>query len=245
MKNYSVARKSLWESITAHTYQVAIWLICFVAAVSVSACAPGQQGANTGAPAQQTSSEPAAALPFSENSTLFEILSPDSEARFLIDEILQGEDKRVVGMTNQVSGQIGVDFADPKSSAVGPIQINARSLETDNGFRNRAIQNRILLAGIYEFITFVPTAVRGLPEAIVIGEPVDFELDGDLTITAITKPVTFAVTVLPISDTRLEGSAVTTIQRTAFDLVVPSATGVAAVGEEVTLELDFTAVAVE
>jgi polyisoprenoid-binding protein YceI len=236
------AKRSIQKSSLPRAFLAAISIVLVLAAGTAVGCAPTEGAAS---PAGQPAQESASALPFSENSALFEILPAESEARFLIDEILRGEPKRVVGATNDVSGQIGIDFADPATAAVGPIQVNARTLETDNGFRNRAIQNRILLAGIYEFITFTPTAVNGLPDKITIGQPLDFEIEGDLTITTITQPVTFQATVVPVSDTRLQGSAVTTIQRGDFDLVVPSATGVAAVGEEVALELDFTAAAVE
>jgi polyisoprenoid-binding protein YceI len=189
--------------------------------------------------------EASTALPFSENSTIFEIIPTESQARFLIDEIFHGEEKTVVGKTSQVSGQIAFDFSDPSTAAAGPIQVDARSLQTDNSFRNRAIQNYILLSRIYEFITFKPTAVYGLPQNIVIGEAVEFQIEGDLTITTHTLPVTFTVTATPLSESRLEGSATTTINRSDFDLVVPSATAVAAVGEAVILELDFVATATE
>ncbi len=203
----------------------------------LSACrtyAPEGAGVNT--PEAQ-----AAAMTFSENSTLFEINPDESEARFLIDEVLRGEDKTVVGTTNRVSGQIAVDFDDPTASAVGPIQVNARGLVTDNNFRNRAIQGRILLTGAYEFVTFTPTAINGLPTEIKLGETVEFEMEGDLTITGFTQSVMFMVTAVVPTTERLEGSATTTIQRRPFDLVIPSATGVAAVAEDIILELDFVA----
>ena len=189
--------------------------------------------------------ETSTTLPFSENSTIFEIIPAESQARFLIDEILHGEEKSVVGKTNQVTGQIAFDFSDPSTAAAGPIQVDARFLQTDNGFRNRAIQNYILLSRIYEFITFTPTAVYGLPQNIAIGEAIEFQIEGDLTITAHTQPVTFTVTAVPLSESRLEGSATTTINRSDYDLVVPSATGVAAVGEAIILQLDFVATATE
>jgi polyisoprenoid-binding protein YceI len=184
-------------------------------------------------------------MPFSQSSTVFTILPAQSEARFLIEEIFNGAEKVVVGATNQVSGQIAIDPSDPATAAVGPVQVDANSLVTDNGFRDRAIRSRILLAGIYQFITFTPTAVRGLPETITSGETVEFAIDGDLTATTITQPVTFTVTATVVSNSRLAGQATTTIQRGDFDLVVPSATGVAAVAEEVRLELDFVAGAAE
>ncbi len=230
--NYFAAQRSALAR--RHTASLGIaLLLCLLA---ITGCAP----ANSDSPAGAAESA-APAMPFSPSSTVFEIVPVETEARFLIDEILQGEEKTVVGKTGQVSGQIAVDFADPATAAAGPIQVDARTIETDNGFRNRAIQNRILLSGIYENITFTPTAVTGMPQEIVLGEALEFEIVGDLLITTISRPVTFTVSAVPLSESRLEGRAITTINRGDFDLVVPSATGVAAVGEEVILELDFVA----
>jgi polyisoprenoid-binding protein YceI len=184
-------------------------------------------------------------MAFDEASTVYELVPGSSEARFLIGEILRGEPKTVVGRSDQVSGRLAVNLDDPSTAAVGPIQVDARTLVTDNDFRNRALHTRILLTGVYETVTFVPTAVSGLPGAITIGEPVEFQIAGDLTITAYTKPVVFDVMAVAVSEERIEGSATTTIQRADFDLFVPSATGVAGVEEDVTLEIDFVAEAKE
>ncbi len=221
-------------------HAVSMGIVLLLTFLAFTGCAP----ANSGSPADAAES-PAPAMPFSENSSIFEIVPVESEARFLIDEILQGEEKTVVGKTGQVGGQIAVDFADPSTAAAGPIQVDARTFETDNGFRNRAIQNRILLSGIYENITFTPTSVKGMPQEIVLGEALEFDIEGDLTITTISQPVTFTVRAVPLSESRIEGSAITTINRSDFNLIVPSATGVAAVGEEVILEIDFVAEAAE
>jgi polyisoprenoid-binding protein YceI len=223
------------------TFSLQFWIILFLSLLTLAGCS----SPSADNPPGDADKKISAALPFSENSTIFEIVPAESEARFLIDEILHGEEKKVIGKTNQISGQIAVDFDDPSTAAASPIRVNARTLATDNGFRNRAVQNRILLSGIYEFVTFKPTAVNGLPENITTGETVEFQMAGDLTITTYTQPVTFVVTAVPISDSRLEGSATTTINRSDFELVVPSATGVAAVGEAVILELDFVATTIE
>ncbi len=176
-----------------------------------------------------------------EASTVYELVPGSTEARFLIDELLRGEPKTVVGITDQVTGRIALDLDDPDSAAVGPIQVDVRALLTDNGFRNRAIETRILLSRVYQFVTFTPTNISGLPNVIAVGEPVKFQISGDLTIMEITKPVVFDVTAVPVSNTRIEGKAATTIQRANFDLFVPSATGVAGVEENVTLEINFIA----
>jgi polyisoprenoid-binding protein YceI len=184
-------------------------------------------------------------MPFDEASTIYEIDPQSTEARFLIGEILRGEPKTVVGNTNQVRGQIAVDLQNPATAAVGPIQVDARTLITDDGFRNRAIETRILLSRVFQFITFTPTSITGLPDTVTIGEAIDFQLTGDLSITDYTKPVVFDVTAVPVSETRIEGSAATTIQRSDFNLFVPSATGVAGVEEAVILEIDFAAEAAQ
>ena len=93
---------------------------------------------------------------------IFKIVPAGSETRFLIDEVLRGDPITVVGSTDQVAGQLAVDPGDLSSAQVGVIQVNARTLTTDNQFRNRAIKNRILRTDQHEFVTFTPTEVVGL-----------------------------------------------------------------------------------
>jgi len=173
---------------------------------------------------------------------LFEIAQEDSTVRFLIGEVLRGEPKTVVGQTNQVAGLIAVDPVDYSNTEVGTIRINARTLMTDDNRRNRMLNNRILHTDQFEFIEFTPTTLEGLPNEITIGQPFTFQTTGDLMIRDVTKPVTFEITVTPVSETRLEATAATTIQRGDYDLVIPSVPFVANVSEEVHLEIDFVAI---
>jgi polyisoprenoid-binding protein YceI len=175
---------------------------------------------------------------------IFEIVPADSEARFLINEVLRGDPTSVVGTTDQVAGQFAVFPNDLSNVQIGTIQVNARTLATDNSFRNRAIKNRILLTDNYEFITFTPTEVTGLPESGAIDETYTFQVAGDLTITDITRPVTFEVTATPINETRIEATASTTILYQDFELAIPRAPAVDAVEDEVRLELEFVAEAI-
>lgn len=172
---------------------------------------------------------------------VFEIVPAESQASFIINEVLNGAPKTVVGTTSQVAGQIAVDAANPAGARVGTIQVNARDLTTDNEFRNRAIKNRILETDAYELITFVPTAINGLPEQATVGEAFDFQIVGDLTIRNVTRPVTFDVTLVPANDTRLEGKASTTVAYADFEIVIPAARAVSAVEDTVTLQLEFVA----
>lgn len=183
-------------------------------------------------------SQPAAA-----GSLVFEVDSDQSEARFLINEVLNGADKTVVGVTNAVAAQIVIDPASPSGVQVGTVQVNARTFITDSGSRNRAIQNLILETNTYEFVTFTPTAYSGLPASIAVGDTFSFQITGDLTIRDITSQVTFDVTVTVESDSRISGLASTTIDRATYDLQIPSVPQVASVEPTLILELEFVALA--
>ncbi len=201
---------------------------------------PDSPGATSppSAPAAPATTAPA---PPSASATIFEIQQAESTASFTIDEVLEGAPKTVVGTTNQVAGQIAVNPADPAATQLGVIQINARTLETDSGSRNRAIKNRILMTDEFELITFTPTQLIGLPATGAVGQSYSFQVVGDLTIKGVTQPVTFDVSVTATSEQRLEGSATSTITYADFGVAIPSVPMVASVSDEVLLELRFVA----
>lgn len=172
---------------------------------------------------------------------LFEIAQAGAEARFLINEVLRGADKTVVGVTNQAAGQISIDAANPANSQIGVIQVNARTLTTDNNFRNRALKNQILRTNDFEFITFEPTEIRGMPAAVLPGDTVAFQVAGNLTITDVTRPVVFDVTVTAVSTEQIKGLAETRILWRDFGLFIPDSPSVDTVADDVTLQLEFTA----
>ena len=88
----------------------------------------------------------------------FKIVSAESLASFTLEEDLRGVRTTVIGSTNEVGGSIMVDLANPAASSIGAIVINARTLETDNSFRNRALRSQILRSAQdeHEFIIFEP-----------------------------------------------------------------------------------------
>jgi len=172
-------------------------------------------------------------------------LTQGTEARFLIDEVLMGQDKRVVGVTSLVTGEITVDPTNPSSAQISPIRIDASDLTTDSGRRNGAIQRFILQSNqeAYRYITFTPTAIEGLPATVTIGEPFQFSVTGDLTIRDVTLAQTFPMTVTANTETELVGSGAATIMLADYQLSIPSVPSVAWVDDKVTLELAFVATA--
>ncbi len=200
----------------------------------------------TATPVPPTPTTAPAAAQSAQPATLYRIVPEESQVTFSIFEELRGAPVTVLGTTNQVAGDILVDFANPAASRVGIIRINARSLTTDNEFRNRAIRSEILESARdeYEFIDFTPTAIEGMPGSVGLGETVTFQITGDLKIRDIVQVVTFEVTATATAD-RLEGTATTTVTRAQFNLQIPSVPGVANVADEVPLEIRFVAAAVD
>jgi len=187
-------------------------------------------------------SNPQAAEPGLSGITIYQISQAESQVRFSLDEILRGKPFTPVGVTNQIAGEISLDF-DQKQARVGAIQVNARTLETDSEFRDRAINNEILETDEFEFITFVPTEITGLQQEVVIGDEVQFQITGDLTIRDVTQPVTFEITATLVDESRLEGTGKSTVLRSDYGLIIPSVPSVADVSDEVILEIDFVALA--
>jgi len=200
----------------------------------------------TQATAVLVTASPTTAAPVPPASRTFRIDPAASEVRYLIDEILRGSPNTVVGRTNQVGGEIAINFQDAAKSQLGVIEINVRTFRTDSELRDRTVRSRVLQSAEaqFELVRFKPTAIAGLPTTVALGMPVNLQITGDLTIRTVTKPVTFAVAVTAVSADRLEGKASTTIRRADFNLTIPEVPNVAGVSETVKLEIDFVAPAV-
>lgn len=174
----------------------------------------------------------------------FVIDPSQSSASFEIDEVLRGSAKRVVGTTSELAGQIQVDPADAATLQFSQIVVNARTFETDSGNRDRAIRGPVVLNSAsdeFEFITFDVTTVDGLSDEVPLGERLTFSVTGDLLIRDTVNSVIFEVTATMVDDATIEGSAEATVLRSDYGIGIPSAPGVADVGDEVVIRLHFVA----
>ncbi len=215
-------------------------------ATSGAATTPGAaaaQAQTTAGPQSSGAAAPVAAA--GPDQLIFQIVPDQSEARFQLSEVLRGQPNTVVGKTNQIAGQLAVSPKDLSATQLGKIQINARTLATDDERRNRAIQNYILNTNNYELISFEPTSITGLSGPAALGQPYNFEVAGNLTIRDVTRPVVFKATAQAESADRLVGNASTVIKRSDYNLTIPNVPFVANVSEDVTLELDFVATPVQ
>jgi polyisoprenoid-binding protein YceI len=220
--------------------------IAIVVLVAIGGLAYIWFSGGSGQPSTVTTA-PALVLQAGDTRTMFEIVPDESEVRFSIDEMLVGNPKTVVGTTQEVAGEVLIDFEKPATSQMGTIRINIRTLETDNEFRNRALRGQILQAeqDQFEFAEFVPTQLIGLPDTVAMGKAFSFQIKGNLTVHGVTREVTFDASITPTSKTQIRGSAHATVLYRDFGMSIPEAPGVANVSDEVQLEIDFVAEAVQ
>ena len=174
----------------------------------------------------------------------FKIVSAESEASFTLEEDLRGVRTTVIGSTGEVGGSFMVDLANPAESSIGTIVINARTLETDNSFRNRALRSQILRSAQdeHEFIVFEPRELSNWSaESAAVGDRLTFDVTGDLTVAGVTRSVTFTAAVALNSETQISGSATVNLLHADFGLVIPDVPSVANVTDDVDLKLEFVA----
>jgi polyisoprenoid-binding protein YceI len=179
--------------------------------------------------------------PLQDGAGVYTIDSARASASFTVDEVLRGSPYTVVGKTDQVAGRFTFDPANPSAARLGTITVDARTLATDDASRNRALGNRILDSKTYEYITFTPDELSGLPSSVSVGQPFSFGASGELTIKGVSRPATFEVTLKPASDGSLSGSATSTVAYADWGVSIPSVPFVASVGQEVTLAVNFEA----
>lgn len=178
---------------------------------------------------------------------VFRISSEESQVEYIINEVLNGSDFMVVGVTNQVAGDILINLSDPSQTEIGEIAINARTFETDEDRHDNSVARFILKSkgeNANEFITFTPTSISTLPASIAVGDTLELEITGDLTIAGTTNSVSFSGTFTLESADRLVGSAETTVNYADFNLSIPDVPFVASVEDSVILRIAFVANAV-
>jgi polyisoprenoid-binding protein YceI len=93
-------------------------------------------------------------------------------------------------------------------------------------------------------VEFDPIELVGLPDALVVGDTMEFEIVGNLTVKGTAAAITFEVKVTVVAADRIEGTAMGSVRYDKYGLFIPNAQGrVTEVAEDVVLEIDFVAVA--
>ncbi|MCD0449566.1 YceI family protein [Actinocorallia sp. API 0066] len=149
---------------------------------------------------------------------------------------------KVRGAFNEFSGTAQVNGADPAASSV-EVKIATASIDTRNEQRDGHLRtNDFLEVETYPEITFRSTSVEQIKDDV-------FRVSGDLTIKAVTKPVTIdfeyqGAAKDPFGNDRIGFEGATTINRSDFGVTFNAAleTGGVLVSEKITLEFEISAI---
>lgn len=246
-------------------------IFCFLLlSISISGCGGGEAPAESTAaeqegdvapvateePAEEMSESAANAMVYNigsepSQSRTFVIDSEDSAAFYFADEEffedalskynIQPGESDVVGRTEEVSGELTLDFGNPDLLVSGSFVVNLVSLETDQVLRDRYIRNNFLESNKYPEAVFTATGVEDMPETYTEGETISFGLVGDLSIRDVVKTVTFDVEAM-LQDGRLAGVAHLPTTLTTFGIEPPNFANTLKVADEIEIEVRFTAV---
>ncbi len=214
----------------------------FVFALAAAGALIACSGAAESLSSTQVASAEGATAP--AGTRTFVIDPSESEARFIINEVLNGSPNTVVGKTNLVQGSIFVSYDNPSITTMSTIEVDLSGLATDSPLRNGMIRRSILETDnpAFRLAQFVMTRLDGLPLKVTIGQPFDFKLTGNLTIHGVSKEATFDVSVTPVSETQLKGKASFTTTHGTFGVdVLRLPPQVASVEDKTILEIEFVA----
>ncbi|HVY35713.1 MAG TPA: YceI family protein [Candidatus Paceibacterota bacterium] len=168
-------------------------------------------------------------------AAIYHISQDESSVSFSAHETLAGAPNTAVGTTHQIAADIAiVQHADSAPIIkISPVKIDARTFVTDSTQRDGAINRFILKTETpgNEYITFVPRTVHG-PTSITQGQEFQVTIEGDMTISGVTKPETLTALFTQNGD-RLNGTVQGTIKRSDFGLTIPSIPFVADVSDEI------------
>ncbi len=184
-------------------------------------------------------------------SRTYSIVAEESTASYLVDEEffadaltkfnIQPGDVDVVGSTNDMSGELQLNFGNADLLESGSFVVNLVSLATDQNRRDNFIRDNHLESNRFPEAVFEAKSVSGMPDSYTEGETIAFDLLGDITIRDITKEVTFEVTAV-LQDGRLTGVARLPITMSTFGIEPPNFANTLTVADEFVIQVEFTAV---
>ena len=163
------------------------------------------------------------------------VIGEGSEATFTVNEKLARLElpNDAVMRTGDLSGNV---YLDGQASV---IEINLHSLTSDQSRRDGYVRDRMFPNNPVAIFT-VPE-LGPLPEPIAVGESITRQVEGQLSIRGITKPITFEV------EARLDPEALFILGRTSFtwdelEIPPPNIPGRIQVKDEVSVEVLLSAV---
>ena len=202
----------------------------------------------------QPPTEPLIQIPVQESPTtevepqngeeiIYNILPGESQVTYEVGEVFLDQNNRfntAIGVTNQISGQIRVDQANPQNSILGPIEVDINQFQSDSSRRDNAIRERFLQSALFPLASFEATQIDGLPDSYQQGQEYTLQVHGNLTIREVTKPITVDTRVAINGDT-LTASGETSFLMSDFGFGPISFAGILQSEDEVKIHLELIA----
>ena len=113
-----------------------------------------------------------------------------SQVGYRVDEILFGQDAEAVGRTDDVTGTLEIEGTTVTAVAM---EADMTTVASDQERRDDQFKGRIMDVERYPTATFALTEPIELGSLPPVGEVVEHEATGDLTLHGTTKPVTFVL----------------------------------------------------
>ena len=149
---------------------------------------------------------------------------------------------RALAQTSVISGTLALiaDESNTLTDVSGQIEVDLRTLTSDDARRDRRIRDQYLESNRYPLAVFTPTAVQLFSPGYEESRPATFKLLGDLTVREITQPAVFDVTAT-LQDGTLRGTATTVVRMTDYGFNPPNLMDFVVVQDPVEITVTLTA----
>lgn len=192
--------------------------------------------------------EPAA----SEAVETFTLIAEQSSASYAVEEEIFAEQRwldahnlslgstTAIGTTSAIEGSLQIDRTQsPPRILSSSFVVDLMTLTSDQEGRDNTVRRDLFENGRLSTATFTINSLQNFPNQYGEGEPISFEMNGDLTIGEVTQAVDFVVTAV-IENNTITTNASSTIQLSDFGMTPPSLLGILTVSNDVMLSLNFT-----
>src|SRR5687767_9383677 len=169
------------------------------------------------------------------------VVAPEgNEARYRVKEQLAGFElsNDAVGKTTAVTGAVVFDEKGGIVAAESMFEIDLTTLQSDQSRRDNFLRRNTLATAEHPKAVFVPTAVQGLKFPLPGNGEAKFQLQGNLTLRGVTRPVTWDVTAR-FENGAVTGAALTRFTFAQFEIAKPRLARVLSVDDDIRLEYDF------
>jgi polyisoprenoid-binding protein YceI len=180
-----------------------------------------------------------AADPANAPSTVYQVDSTASTARYIVKEELRSVgETEAIGETQAIVGTVSLD-ANGIPMTCSRFDVDLRTLVSDESRRDNYLQGNTLETATYPLATFILTSVQGMDGALVEGEETTVTLIGELSLHGVTNVVAWETVVTLEGDT-ITGTAQTEFDMPDFGILPPTVGPVVSLEELVKLEFDLT-----